>query len=57
MKQPKKYVVVKVPKKFNWLAFIILSFLFNIFGLVGYIIYYNVRGPLRELLVEEGKLK
>ncbi len=41
--QNKYQTVLHAPKKFNWAAFIALTLIFNIFGLVGYLIFYSVK--------------
>ena len=45
-------VEIAIHKKFRWGIFIILSLIFNIFGLVGYLIYYNCKPDYEKQLVK-----
>ena len=48
IKETKTYATFRVPKRFNWTAFIFLCIVLNIFGLMGYIIYYSIRPVMKE---------
>ena len=45
--------ILKMPKKFNWGVFILLTLFLNIFGLIGYIIYYNVKKGGKEVILNK----
>ena len=48
VKKTKSYIIFKVPKRFKWVPFILWTLFFSIFGLVGYIIYYNCKDQWQE---------
>lgn len=56
-KETEKYATFEIPKKFNWTAFLVLSLVFNIFGLIGYLIYYNTRPDISEKTIWKKKKK
>ena len=48
----KLYTTLRRPKRFNWTAYIVLSLILNIFGLIGYPIYYGMRPQFEERVVK-----
>jgi len=47
----KMYTTLRRPKRFNWTAFVFLSVVFNIFGLIGYCIHYAGKSQFEEKVV------
>ena len=41
--ESKTHITLRLKKKFGWGAFIGCTFIFNIFGIVGYLVYYNFK--------------
>jgi len=48
VEETKDYITFKVPRKFSVGAFLLLILFLNIFGAVGYIIYYYCRADWTE---------
>lgn len=53
--ETKTYVTMKAPKKFGWMPFILLTLILNIWGLMGYLIYYYVKEGGRVYSVNKTK--
>ena len=45
--------VLTAPKKWNWTAFIALSLVLNIFGLIGYPIYYSMKKSGKQVIINK----
>ena len=52
-KEYEHYNVMIRPKTFNWFSLIGLTIFLNIFGLIGYLIYYSCRKPFDEKMVNK----
>ncbi len=49
----KYQTVFRSPKKFNWTAFILLTLFLNIFGLIGYLIYYRIKDTGKQVILNK----